>query len=213
MSYGLDFVKMLSGALLLSAGLLYLFWRTDEELQQCSYYKLIRNWLCYGSMISLGIFQSFHQEEMGGRVSLIFLGVYLTVCAVADVLMSQVYDVMQYLGVLAGCIWILEQEPRKGVGFSLILFVGMQYLILMKKYGKADGMGFCVCALFLAGRGADIEGYLYHMVISFLLLAMVQLLRKNVSKKGNLKTPVALYPYISAGFLIMWIFLFKFIAL
>ena len=45
------------------------------------------------------------------------------------------------------------------------------------------------------------------MVSSFSLLAVVQLLGNNVTRKGDLKRPVALYPYISIGFMVMWIFL------
>lgn len=209
MNYGPDFVKFMQvlGVFLLSSGLLYLFWKADEELHQYPPIRIIGYWFCYSSIITVGVLLIPVQGERGGEGCLVLLAIYLVVCTVTDALMCQVYDGMQYLGVLGGCIWVTMSETRNALGFSLITFVGMQYLILMKKYGKADGMGYCICALFLAGRNIDIEGYLYHMVISFSLLAVVQLLRNNVTLKGNLRRSVALYPYISIGFIVMWIFL------
>ena len=209
MNCGPDFVKSMQvlWVFLLSAGLLCLFWKADEELHQYAPNRIVRCWFCYSSIITAGVLLIPAHDEKGEIKCLILLAIYLVVCTVTDVLMCQVYDGMQYLGVLGGCIWALMNETQNGIGFSLIMFVGMQYFILMKKYGKADGMGYCICALFLAGKNIDIEGYLYHMVISFSLLAVVQLLGNNVTRKGDLKRPVALYPYISIGFMVMWIFL------
>lgn len=136
------------------------------------------------------------------------LGIYLLVCTVTDTLLCQVYDMMQYLGVLGGIIWLLTQKPEPRIGYSLIFFALLQYIVLIHMYGKADGMGYCICSLYLAGAGMDIEGYLYHMIISFCLLAVVQGFRGNISRKGNLKRAVPLYPYICVGFITMWIFLF-----
>ncbi|MBP3352873.1 MAG: hypothetical protein J6L65_10770 [Lachnospiraceae bacterium] len=210
MNYVPGCVKMVqvSIVLLLSAGVLKLFWKIDNELQQYSFNKLIKYCLFWGSILSLGIFLAPHQRTIEEQVCGILLAVYLTVCTVTDTLIYQVYDIMQYPGVLGGLIWVLLKEPQAGLGVSVILFAGMQYFILMKKYGKGDGMGYCICSLYLAGAGMDIEGYLYHMVIGFGLLAAVQGIRGNITGKGNLKKAVALYPYISAGFLIMWIFLY-----
>lgn len=194
--------------LLLSVGILKLFWKIDNELQQYSFNEIVKKVLCFGSIISWGLLLVYPQGVMTEQICIIVLAVYLTVCTVTDIFFYQVYDLMQYPGVLGGCIWILLKEPQTALGGSLILFAGMQYFILIKKYGKADGMGYCICSLYLAGSGVDIEGYLYHMIISFSLLAVVQGIRGNITRKGNLKKAVALYPYIAVGFIIMWIFLY-----
>lgn len=205
-----DFDKLLfiAGIIGCAAGMVMLFQGIDEELKECSGKRLWRNWLYYGGIISIALVfvspYSFGVEW----VALVLLGIYLLVCTVTDALLCQVYDVMQYLGVLGGVIWLIVQSPEPGIGFSLIFFALIQYLVLIRMYGKADGMGYCICSLYLAGAGVDIEGYLYHMMVSFCLLALMQGVRGNISRKGNLKKAVALYPYISLGFLIMWIFVF-----
>lgn len=209
MRYGPDCVKLLvpGGIFLMSMALLRLFRRIDEEMQICSIYELRRKWLIYAGFISVG---TLLLEYNDGKsiISIILLGVYLVVCTVTDILIYQVYDVMQFLGILGGGIWLVLQKPEKSIGFSIIIFALIQYFILMQMYGKADGMGYCICSLYLAGNGMDLEGYLYHMGISFGLLAITQGMRWNISRKGNLKKPVALYPYITISLLGMWIFLF-----
>ncbi len=210
MNYVPDFDKLLliAGIIGCAAGILMWFQGIDEELQGCCKKRLWRNWLCYGGVISIAmVFVSPYSFGVEW-VALVLLGIYLLVCTVTDALLCQVYDVMQYLGVLGGSIWILVQSPDSSIGFSLICFAAIQYVILMRMYGKADGMGYCICTLYLAGVGMGIEGYLYHMFISFCLLAVVQGIKGNIARKGNLKRAVALYPYISLGFLIMWIFIF-----
>lgn len=190
-----------------AAGLLMLFRQVDEELKLCCNKKLWKNWFMYGLTISGSISIVTECSMEWETLALLLLGVYLLVCTVTDVLLCQVYDVMQYVGILGGIIWLLVQKPGASIGFSIIFFALIQYVVLMHMYGKADGMGYCICSLYLAGAGVDIEGYLYHMFIGFCLLAVVQGVKGNISRKGNLKKAVALYPYISVGFLMMWIFL------
>ena len=74
----------------------------------------------------------------------------------------------------------------------------------MRMYGKADGMGYCVCALYLIGDGWGLEGFLDQRRVGFLLLTLVQLVGGNITGNGQLKRPVALYPYILCGFMILW---------
>ena len=181
-----------------AAGILILLRQADEDLMKCCEERLWRNWLCYGVGISLTLSVGAAYFLGLKGIALLFLGVYLLVCTVTDVLLCQVYDVMQYVGILGGIIWLLVQKPGASIGFSIIFFALIQYV---------DGMGYCICSLYLAGAGVDIEGYLYHMFICFCLLAVVQGVKGNISRKGNLKKTVALYPYISVGFLMMWIFL------
>lgn len=208
MRYGPDCVKLLvpGGIFLGSVGMLYLFRHIDEELRRCPIKDMGRNWIIFFGFVSVSTLL-LEGGTGKGTISIILLGVYLVVCTVTDILIYQVYDVMQFLGVLGGSIWLFMQKPENGVGFSIIIFALIQYFILIHMYGKADGMGYCICSLYLAGQGMDIEGYLYHMGISFCLLAIVQGIRGNISGKGNLKKSVALYPYITVSLLGMWIFL------
>ena len=81
----------------------------------------------------------------------------------------QVYDILQYIGVIGGGIWLWYQNPPADKGIALLVFSLMQYGIFMRMYGNADGMGYCVCALYLTGKGCGLDGYLYQMMIGFLI--------------------------------------------
>ncbi len=204
----LDKVLFIGGLAAGGAGIMKLFQWVDEELQNCCKKSLWSIWFCYAGIIAISLMLTDIPPFGLTWIGLLLLGIYLLVCTVTDSLLYQVYDVMQYLGILGGGIWLIGQKTEPRIGFSLIFYALLQYLVLIRMYGKADGMGYSICSLYLAGAGMDIEGYLYHMFISFCLLAVVQGIKGNVARKGNLKRAVALYPYISVGFLIMWIFLF-----
>lgn len=186
-----------------SGGLLYFLKKIDKELGACDQgkIKMLRISFCllfgikgiYGSTASLG----------ADTVSYLLLAVYLIVCSVQDAMTCMVSDFLQYIGLLGGSILLLSRMPEAQIGISLILFVLIQRLIFMKMYGHADGMAFLICALYLGAEGKDIEAYLLHMGAAFLLLAVVQFGKRNVSVKGKLKTPAALLPYIAVSFLLI----------
>lgn len=84
-----------------------------------------------------------------------------------------------------------------------ILFILIQELIFRKLYGASDVHAFEAFAWMLCSKGYGIRYDLYHMYLSFLLLTIIQLLRKNMNSKGNLYKPVAFIPYISMGYYIL----------
>ena len=47
------------------------------------------------------------------------------------------------------------------------------------------------------------ETYLLHMGLTFSILGVVQLFRGNISRRGNLKEPVALVPYVAVSFFVI----------
>ena len=49
---------------------------------------------------------------------------------------------------------------------------------------------------------AELLDYFVFMLFTYILLGIIQLFKKNVNKKGNLKIPVAFTPYIVATFLL-----------
>ena len=89
---------------------------------------------------------------------------------------------------------------------EILIFCALQLGLFSKMYGKADCYAFCVCAAAEACLGMGLTEFLTHMYFSFLLLAAVQICRKNISRKGHLKEPVAFLPYITAGFYLLIIF-------
>lgn len=88
---------------------------------------------------------------------------------------------------------------------GLLLYLLLQEFLFCRMYGRADCHGFVLCAVAQYLCGINMSGYVYHMTIAFGMLGIVQLVRKNVNCKGNLKQPVAFLPYITAAF---WVWLY-----
>jgi len=88
---------------------------------------------------------------------------------------------------------------------GLFLYILMQEFFFSRMYGRADCHGFVLCGVAQYLCGINMSGYVYHMAIAWGMLAVVQLGRKNVNRKGNLKQPVAFLPYIALAF---WIGLY-----
>ncbi len=129
------------------------------------------------------------------------LAVYLTICVLTDLRACIVYDFLQLPGAMAGALFCLSRPLPAGSGAGLVLFALLQYLLFGRLYGIGDAMVFQVCSLYLAGRGGDLRTFLLHMALAFVLLGIVQSLRHNINKRGNLKTPVPFVPYIACSLL------------
>lgn len=129
---------------------------------------------------------------------------YLLVATIADIQTYEVYDFLHVIGASTGIIILIKQ----GIVFShwqgLLVFVAMQVFIFGRLYGLADCMGFCVCAIYICIRNPSTLMYLFHMALAFCILGVVQGARGNINKKGNLKEPVAFFPYITFS---VWFFL------
>ncbi len=85
-----------------------------------------------------------------------------------------------------------------------ICFCVLQYLFFSRLYGLADCHGFCCFGFLLLLNGNGLQGMLMQMLLSILFLGVVQLLKRNVNKYGNLKQPVAFLPYIGAAFVFVY---------
>jgi len=126
------------------------------------------------------------------------LAAYLVTASITDRQTKMVHDFLHLAGGLAGVALLIYRWPGQEVFREAVIFIGLQMLLFRKLYGTADCLVFSVCALYLAAEGKDLMTYLLHMSATFLLLAVVQACRKNINRKGNLKEPVALVPYIAA---------------
>lgn len=126
----------------------------------------------------------------------------LAFAAVSDYRTKEVYDCIFWISALAG-LPLLFSCSFFGKIVELVIFLVLQVLLFRRLYGGADCLAFGVCAVHITIHGGGVEDYLLHMLYTFILLAVVQLGRRNVNKKGNLKEPVALIPYIAATMLIL----------
>ena len=149
----------------------------------------------------------------------------LLAACIMDIQSSMVYDYVWWLGGAAGGLlmggmilaWrrngVQGYEGINAVGErlgmssaqlellgSVIIFILVQELLFSKFYGRADCHAFSVCALAEGAVGMGMKEYLVHMLLAFGVLAVVQLLRGNVGRDGNLKNPVPFLPYITITF-------------
>lgn len=162
-------------------------------------------------MLCLGCFAAailWYITTVEGKVWERFLWLLIHVCilccSMTDHQTLQVYDIFQYAGIILSACLLLTKANDMWLGISLILFALMQYLVFMRWYGSADGMALLVTAMAEASLGYDINVYLTHMIIAYLLLSVVQGMRGNIGRKGRLSKPVAFLPYIMVGF---WVIL------
>lgn len=129
------------------------------------------------------------------------LAVYLTVCVVTDRQTCKVYDCLQLPAAAAGAALCLVRPVPASGGAALVCFALLQYLLFMRFYGRGDGMAFQICSLYIVGAGGGLAALLLHMAAALALLGVMQLLRGNINRKGNLKVPVPFLPYIACSLL------------
>ena len=195
------FVMMFGMQLALSAGLLKLITGLDKEhgLRADRETGCI---LLAGCLTGAGFISCTHSwEQPVIWMAYLILAVYLTVCMITDSQTCMVYDFMQVPAAAAGAVLCLLRQPSVSGGAALICFALLQYFLFMRLYGRGDGMAFQVCSLYIIGEGGSLKTLLLHMALAFFILGMVQLIRGNINRKGNLKTPVPFLPYIACSLL------------
>ena len=133
----------------------------------------------------------------------------LLFAGIMDLRTCRVYRFIWWISGAAAMV--LLWESRAGRDFSmwgLFAYCLLQELFFGRMYGRADCHAFCVCAAAGTSVGFTYRDYLLHMLLAFGMLAVVQLAKHNVNRKGNLTVPVPFLPYISLSFLIL-LFLFS----
>ncbi len=175
----------------------------DEDLCKVNIRQIYGLWLVYSLVVSIVFL--LHMSNSTGMVQIAYglLAGYFILCSVMDAVLKLVCDVFHYIGLLGGCLLLVSSRPAADIIMELLLFIGLQWMIFRKMYGAADVAGFMVCAVYLAAEGRSMLGYLMHMAVTFLLLGVIQGVKGNISRKGNLKRPVPLFPYITVGFLVI----------
>jgi prepilin signal peptidase PulO-like enzyme (type II secretory pathway) len=139
--------------------------------------------------------------QRGGAV---VLSAYLICASVMDIQTKEVYDFLPYLGAVPGVLYLLYASTDMSIWIALILYCFLQLLFFSRMYGKADAKAFCVCAVYISVGGGGFPAYIYHMSAAFLILGAIQAIRHNISRRGNLKTPVPFLPYIAST---IWVIL------
>ncbi len=191
------------GVICCSGAVLYAFVWVDEDWKNCDREWLWSVWTVVVVIGCLGFQGRVQNATHLEKVCWMGMAVYLIVGTVMDCILCQVNDVLQYLGVLGGCVFLWCREAQPTIGLSLLLFVLIQHFLFRKLYGGADTMAFLICSLFLAGLGGETEQYLWHMTLSYIFMGVVQVFSGNITKQGRLREPVPMVPYIAFGFLLL----------
>lgn len=138
------------------------------------------------------------------------MGGSLLLACVTDRLLRQVYNFTWWIFLAAlALLWGMgggSPRPLQGsymdcesLGWVMV-YLGLQLLFAGCVYGRADSYAFCVCALAQTLLGISVAGFLVHMSIAYVLLFVIQLARRNIDRRGNLRKPVPFLPYITAAF-------------
>ncbi len=154
----------------------------------------------------------------GDKLSTILLcivaGCLLFACF-TDVRACEVFQFTWWIaGVAAGSFWHQSFIPDNGFLYfancygrqhllSLVFYLLLQEWFFCRMYGRADCHAFVICAVLESALGMKLSGYLCHMLIAFVGLAIMQVFCHNINQKGNLKRPVAFLPYITVSFWLM----------
>lgn len=165
-------------------------------------------WILVATLVEgLIIWQVFGEGNFFRMLLLgIFAGCLLLAC-ITDAMLCQVYRFVWWMAIAVGGLLLLTDGGQSSIpdnlvlaGGGLLLFGVLQYGVFGRTYGRADCHAFVSCALVETAMGAGMEVYLIHMILAYVLLAVVQIKRKNVSKWGELCRPVPFLPYINVSF-------------
>ena len=100
----------------------------------------------------------------------------------------------------AGGLWRIADQTGMRQMASVVLFVFLQQYLFARMYGRADSHAFSVCALAGCHWRGEMLWFLIHMLLALSLLAVVQLRKGNVTRRGRLRTPEPFIPYIVITF-------------
>ncbi len=129
----------------------------------------------------------------------IFGGCLLT-ASIMDWWEQMVYRFVWWIGGMAGALMAVEAGISADACCSMLLFWVIQEMWFAKFYGRADCHAFCVSSLVLTALGRSFQDYVIHMLSVYVILALMQMIRGNISRDGNLKKAVPLLPYITIAF-------------
>ncbi len=145
-------------------------------------------------------------ETKGSCILFSVIGGSLLLACVTDLAICHVYNFtwIPALAAAAVLLWSGLSTAETAAWAErlspLLAFFLLQFVVFCRMYGRADCYAFCVCAAAEAARGMKMSGFLFHMLLAYMLLFMVQLVRGNMNRAGNLKKPVPFLPYITVSF-------------
>ncbi len=128
----------------------------------------------------------------------------LMLAAYCDYCTTEIYDFVYTPALIAGVstLFLKHVSQTHVVLTELIIFILLQLLLFRHFYGFSDCIAFSVCAIWMASSGGELYEYFILMTIAYMLLILVQACKRNIDKKGRLKKPIAMIPYIVVAMLV-----------
>ena len=125
-----------------------------------------------------------------------------------DALWQQVYDWIWILGLIGiGGLLIFHRNNIFQLSYCarelppLVLFCLMQCFLCRFSYGRADAYGCMETAAYFFVTGKGIAAVAGCQLLVFLLLIVVQVVKGNIGRNGQLRQPVPYIPYLTTVFL------------
>lgn len=150
--------------------------------------------------------QDFANSELFWKVGVAGFMLLLGAAGIQDARQGEVSNFFWVCSTVWFLLFGLLAPPEWFPGEPIVFWI-LQQLWFSRLYGRADCHGFSCCGFWFWALGYGLAVCLFHMLLALLLLAVVQLIKGNVDKRGNLRTPVPFIPYILLGFcgIIVWI--------
>ena len=213
---------------LMTWGALFQICSADREMKGCEEILCGKGAAVFGVLCSINSVMAYilaakkADAPLQGPTDNCYAGLvrYLLFCILAacfllafleDCWMCQVHNFVWWAGAAAGAGLLFLAGETRGDVSALLFFIFLQELFFCRFYGRADSHGFCVCAMVQCACGMGLTGYLLMMLLAVGMLGLVQGIRHNINRKGNLKTPVPFLPYIIIAFwaTLFLVYLFK----
>lgn len=143
-------------------------------------------------------------EVGSGKILLaVFSGCLLSAC-IMDIESQMIYNYVWWLAWAAAGVYLCWKGGN--MDWELFAFILLQEVFFSGFYGRADCHAFVACAVVERALGMGMKEYLIHMLLAYVFLAIVQSMRRNIERNGNLKKPIPFLPYITISFwvLISW---------
>ena len=135
----------------------------------------------------------------------IFIQGLLFTAALMDIFMQEVYDLVWFFFIPAGTALVfIRGEISAGIVISLFIYFLIQEYIMRRVYGRADCHALWCCGLFFSAYGGELEIYTLHMTVTFILMCIHQLIKKNITSGFRLKKEIPMIPYILVSFWIVY---------
>lgn len=140
------------------------------------------------------------------KICFIIVQGLLFTAALMDLLKQEVYDLLWMIFVpLSTVLLILSGKATLPVFISLMIYFIIQEVIMARVYGRADCHALWCCGLLFSAFGAELEVYAFHMAVTFVLMCVVQFIKKNIGPRLKLKKKIAMIPYILVGFWLVFV--------